>query len=57
MSYIGRFDGLEIKSTTYTEKGSSLTVRIPVASVEKFITEMVEKSGGKIQPHAAAERT
>ena len=50
MSYIGRFEGLEIKSTTYTEKGSLLTVRIPIASVEKFIAEMVEKSGGKIKP-------
>lgn len=50
MSYIGRFEGLEIKSTTYTESGSSLTVRIPIASVEKFITEMVEKTGGKIKP-------
>ncbi len=50
MSYIGRFEGLEIKSTTYTESGSSLTVRIPIASVEKFIAEMVEKTGGKIKP-------
>ena len=50
MSYIGRFEGLEIKSTTYTESGSTLTVRIPIASVEKFIAEMVEKSGGKIKP-------
>ena len=50
MSYIGRFEGLEIKSTTYTESGSSLTVRIPIALVEKFIAEMVEKSGGKIKP-------
>ena len=50
MSYIGRFDGLEIKSTTYTETGSSVTVRIPIASVEKFIAEMVEKTGGKITP-------
>ncbi|MBP5590481.1 YigZ family protein [bacterium] len=50
MSYIGRFEGLEIKSTTYTESGSSLTVRIPIALVEKFIAEMVEKSGGKITP-------
>jgi len=52
MSYIGRFEGLEIKSTTYTESGSSLTVRIPIASVQKFIDEMVEKSGGKIKPSA-----
>ncbi|MBQ3368621.1 YigZ family protein [bacterium] len=50
MSYIGRFEGLEIKSTTYTEKGSSVTVKIPIASVEKFIAEMVEKTGGKITP-------
>lgn len=50
MSYIGRFDGLEIKSTTYTEKGSSVTIKIPIASVEKFIAEMVEKTGGKITP-------
>ena len=50
MSYIGRFEGLEIKSTTYTESGSTLTVRIPIASVEKFIAEMVEKTGGKIIP-------
>ena len=50
MSYIGRFDGLEIKSTNYTETGSSVTVRIPIASVEKFIDEMIEKSGGKIKP-------
>lgn len=52
MSHIGRFEGLEIKSTTYTESGSSLTVRIPIASVQKFIDEMVEKSGGKIKPSA-----
>ncbi len=50
MSYIGRFEGLEIKSTTYTETGSSVTVKIPIASVEKFIAEMVEKTGGKITP-------
>ena len=50
MSYIGRLEGLEIKSTTYTESGSSLTVRIPIASVEKFIAEMIEKTGGKIKP-------
>lgn len=50
MSYIGRFEGLEIKSTTYTESGSSVNVRIPIASVEKFISEMVEKTGGKIVP-------
>ena len=50
MSYIGRFEGLEIKSTTYTESGSALTVRIPIASVEKFIAEMIEKTGGKIKP-------
>lgn len=48
MSYIGRFDGLEIKSTTYTETGSSITVRIPIASVEKFIADLVEKSGNRI---------
>ena len=48
MSYIGRFDGLEIKSTTYTETGSSVTVRIPIASVEKFIDDLVEKSGNRI---------
>ena len=48
MSYIGRFDGLEIKSTTYTETGSSVTVRIPIASVEKFIADLVEKSGNRI---------
>lgn len=50
MSHIGRFEGLEIKSTTYTETGSSVTVRIPIASVEKFISEMIEKTGGKIKP-------
>ena len=50
MSYIGRFEGLEIKSTTYTETGNSVNVRIPIASVEKFISEMVEKTGGKIVP-------
>ncbi len=50
MSYIGRFDGLEIKSTTYNEKGSTVTVRIPIASVDKFIAEMIEKTGGKIKP-------
>ena len=50
MSYIGRFEGLEIESTAYTESGSSLTVRIPIASVEKFIAEMIEKTGGKIKP-------
>ncbi|MBO7126942.1 YigZ family protein [bacterium] len=50
MSYIGRFEGLEIKSTTYNEKGSSVNVRIPIASVEKFIAEMIEKTGGKIKP-------
>ncbi len=50
MSHIGRFEGLEIKSTTYTESGSTLSVRIPIASVEKFIAEMVEKTGGKIKP-------
>lgn len=50
MSYIGRFEGLEIESTTYTESGSSVNVRIPIASVEKFISEMVEKTGGKIVP-------
>ena len=48
MSYIGRFDGLEIKSTTYTETGSSITVKIPIASVEKFIADLVEKSGNRI---------
>ena len=53
MNYIGRFEGLEIKSTTYTETGSSVTVRIPIASVEKFIADLVEKSGGKIKPELA----
>ena len=42
MSYIGRFEGLEIKSTTYTETGNSVNVRIPIASVEKFISLSVK---------------
>ena len=57
MSYTGRFDGLEIKSTTYTETGSSVKVRIPIASVEKFIAEMVEKTGGKIKPETVPENS
>ena len=50
MSYIGRFDGLEIKSTTYTESGSTITVSIPIASVERFTADLIEKSCGKTVP-------
>ena len=57
MSYIGRFEGLEIKSTAYTETGSSVTVRIPIASVEKFIADLVERTGGKIKPGTVSEKS
>ena len=49
MSYIDRFDRAEIKSTTYNETGAVLEIRIPIASVEKFSSELTEKSGGRLK--------
>lgn len=52
MNHIGIFEGIEIMSNSYDESGVVMQLLVPVGSVQKFIAEIIEKSGAKV---AAAE--
>lgn len=48
MNTINRMSKIEIISKSYNDSGAVISVNIPVASVEKFKSDIIEKSAGKI---------
>ena len=48
MNTINRTAKIEIISKSYNDSGTVISVNIPVASVEKFKSDIIEKSAGKI---------
>lgn len=48
MNTINRTSKIEIISKSYSDSGAVISVNVPVASVEKFKSDIIEKSAGKI---------
>lgn len=48
MNTINRTSKIEIISKSYNDSGTVISVNIPISSVEKFKSEIIEKSAGKI---------
>ena len=48
MNTINRTPKIEIISKSYSDSGAVISVNVPVASVEKFKSDIIEKSAGKI---------
>jgi len=50
MNHINQFEMVDVGETLYNETGQTMNLKVPVASVEKFIADMIERSNGKIVP-------
>jgi len=50
MNHINQFEMVDIGETLYSETGQTMNLKVPVASVEKFIADMIERSNGKVVP-------
>lgn len=49
MNIISHTPKVDVISKSYTDSGTMISVNIPIASVEKFKSDIIEKSAGKIR--------
>ena len=49
MQHIDIYQDSELASQTYNEKGAVISIRIPIDSAEKFISEIRKKSSGRVE--------